>query len=142
MLSHTGTTAFLEVYLSYLRVLGNIVNVDVVNIAVEHEFANGLLDNGPSTPTPTRTSTSSGEEKYRRSGGVSCHKEMQSDLICKEEKEKEMLGDLARTIWEGVEGGGIATIGWPARRYMMVTAARGASTLSLLPTPVLSLLFF
>lgn len=93
MLSHVGVRAFLDTYLPYLHVLGNIVNVDVVNISVEHDFADGLLDNGLSSGT---------------------------------EREREMLGELARKIKEGVEGGSIATIGWPARKHMMKTAARGA----------------
>ena len=127
MLSHAGTTAFLKVYLAYLRVLGSIVNVDVVDISVEHAFANGLTDNvpGPAVSIPgSIPEYSSSEEKL---GGDEGSSETKSTLSLYAEGEREMLEDLARTIWKGVEGGGVATIGWPARKYMMATAARGAS---------------
>lgn len=109
MLSHVGVRAFLDTYLPYLHVLGNIVNVDVVNISVEHDFADGLLDNGLSS------GTEKGEGEGRVTNGLGT------------EREREMLGELARKIKEGVEGGGIATIGWPARKHMMKTAARAVN---------------
>jgi hypothetical protein len=115
MLSHAGTRAFLDVYLGYLRVLGNIVNVDVVNVSVEHEFTDGLLDNGSSPGTEKKESESSGVNKAMLKGPDSAEKEMV------------LVGKLARTIWEGVEGGGVATVGWPTKKYVMTAAARGAS---------------
>ena len=138
MLSLAGTTAFLEVYLAYLRVLGDIVNVDIVNISVEHAFANahGLVDNGPEPPTSIPesltlesirgSSIEGGEESTTTIGEMKSTRGSNRDATITADRDDEMLGDLARTIWEGMEGGGIATIGWPARKYMMANAARGA----------------
>jgi len=113
MISYAGTRGFLDAYTAHLRVLGNIVNVDIVNISVEHEFMDGELDIVPANA----------EKDPQDVGERGIHTATMG-------VERKMAEDLAQTIWAGVEGGGIATIGWPARKYVMRTAARGSYTLS------------
>jgi hypothetical protein len=145
MVSYASTRAFLDTYLESLRVLGNIVNVDVVNVSVEHNFSAGMV--GDVFPLRDMGGGSGVKEKEREDESQSAvrgkgEKEgspragsppSDSDTVAPAtleavieiEKEEYMAEDLARTIWEGVEGGGVATIGWPVNKYMICAAARG-----------------
>lgn len=122
MLSHVGIKAFFNSYLSHLRVVGNIVNVDVVNISVEHKFSDGLLE----YHEPLSTGTGKLDKEKKKEGEESGSElETPAVKVPVSSAERGMLEGLAKAIWDGVEGGGIATVGWPTEKYMMVTAGSG-----------------
>jgi hypothetical protein len=119
MLSHVGIKAFLKTYLSHLRVVGNVVNVDVVNISVEHDFSNGLLEHRE--PLSNGTDFKERKKEGQDSGEI----ERPAVKMPASSTERVMLENLAKAIWDGVEGGGVATVGWPMQKYMRVTASSG-----------------
>jgi hypothetical protein len=159
MVSYASTRAFLDTYIESLRVLGNIINVDVVNVSVEHMFSDGLVGDVPlrdvgrgfrvkekqkerekerEGESAVEGEKPEGEGKKEKEGSPHPESPSDSDTLTAAtaatleaaiaiEKEEYMAEDLARTIWEGVEGGGVATIGWPRSKYIMYTAARGES---------------